>query len=59
MPLLINDSNINTVLMGHYHQLGIKKINNTQFIHLGDWINQYTVTILDADGIWKQESWNQ
>ena len=56
---IIKNHNIDAVLMGHYHQLGIKKIDNGYFIHLGDWINQYTVTILDADGIWKQESWNQ
>jgi UDP-2,3-diacylglucosamine hydrolase len=55
----IKGNNINTVLMGHYHQLGIKKINDGYFIHLGDWINQYTVTILTKEGIWKQESWNQ
>ena len=53
----INNNDINTVLMGHYHQLGIQKINNGYFIHLGDWINQYTVTILTEEGIWKQESW--
>ena len=45
--------------MGHYHQLGIQKLNNGHFIHLGDWINQYTVTILTEEGIWKQESWKQ
>ena len=55
----INNNDINTVLMGHYHQLGIQKINNGHFIHLGDWINQYTVTILTEEGIWKQESWKQ
>ena len=54
----INDSNINTVLMGHYHQLGIKKINHTQFIHLGDWINQYTVTLLDKNYNWHQKKWS-
>jgi len=51
------NNNINTVLMGHYHQLGIEEINNGYFIHLGDWINQYTVTILTEEGVWKQESW--
>ena len=55
----INNNDINTVLMGHYHQLGIQKINTGYFIHLGDWINQYTVTILTEEGIWKQESWKQ
>ena len=55
----INNHNINTVLMGHYHQLGIDQINDDQFIYLGDWINQYTVTILKEDGTWIQESWNK
>ena len=44
--------------MGHYHQLGIKKINDTQFIHMGDWINQYTVTLLDKDHKWHQKKWS-
>ena len=51
----INNNNINTVLMGHYHQVGIKKIKNAQFIHLGDWINQYTVTLLDKNQKWHQK----
>ena len=51
----INDYNVNTVLMGHYHQLGIKKINHENFIHLGDWINQYTVTVLDKNQTWHQK----
>lgn len=55
----MNNNNINTVLMGHYHQLGIEKINNNNFIHLGDWINNYTVTTLNEKGVWKQESWNE
>ena len=55
----IKSNNINTVLMGHYHQLGIKKINNGYFIHLGDWINQYTVTILNEKDVWKQECWDK
>ena len=24
---------------------------------MGDWINQYTVTILDKKGMWKQKKW--
>ena len=51
----INNNNINTVLMGHYHQVGIKKIENSKFIHLGDWINQYTVTWLDQNQKWHQK----
>ena len=42
--------------MGHYHQLGIKNINNKLFINLGDWINHFTVTKLTEQGEWKQES---
>lgn len=48
--------NIDVVLMGHYHQLGIKNINNKLFINLGDWINHFTVTKLTEQGEWKQES---
>ena len=51
----INSNNINTVLMGHYHQVGIKKIEDAKFIHLGDWINQYTVTWLDENQKWHQK----
>ncbi len=54
----IKNNNIHTVLMGHYHQLGIKPINDGYFIHLGDWINEFTVTILSESGVWKQESWS-
>ena len=53
----IDNYNIHTVLMGHYHQLGIKKINNKQFIHMGDWINQYTVTWIDKNYEWHQKKW--
>ena len=54
----IKDENIDVVLMGHYHQLGIENINNKYFIHLGDWINHYTVTSLNINGIWEQKSWD-
>ena len=55
----INNNNYDAVLMGHYHQVGIEKINNGYFIHLGDWINEYTLTILNENGDWEQESWKQ
>ena len=54
----IENNNINTVLMGHYHQLGIKEINDGHFIHLGDWITQFTVTIFNEEGLWEQKSWD-
>tara|TARA_Y100001970_G_scaffold273540_1_gene371910 strand:- start:1439 stop:2191 length:753 start_codon:yes stop_codon:yes gene_type:complete len=53
----MQDENIDVLLMGHYHEIGIYKNDNKQFIHMGDWINQYTVTILDEKGIWKQKKW--
>ena len=43
----MNTENIDALLMGHYHQLGIENKNHQHFIHLGDWINHYTVTIFD------------
>ena len=42
------------VLMGHYHQKGIHKINNSYFIHLGDWINNFTVTTFTKENKWIQ-----
>ena len=54
----MKDKNINVVLMGHYHQTGIYEKNNQKFIHLGDWSNQYTVTILDKQWVWKQKIWD-
>ena len=41
--------------MGHYHQTGIEKIGDGQFIHMGDWINNFTITILDEKGAWYQK----
>ena len=55
----INNNGCDAVLMGHYHQVGIEKINDGHFIWLGDWINEYTLTILNDDGNWEQESWQQ
>ena len=48
--------NFDAVLMGHYHQVGIENINDKYFIHLGDWFNNYTVTIYDEIEGWKQEN---
>jgi len=53
----MKNENIDVLLMGHYHEIGIYKNNNKQFIHLGDWINQHTVTTLDKNGVWNQKKW--
>tara|TARA_B100000131_G_scaffold322385_1_gene376147 strand:- start:43 stop:783 length:741 start_codon:yes stop_codon:yes gene_type:complete len=55
----IKYNDFDSVLMGHYHQLGIEKINNGFFVYLGDWINEYTVTIFNKDGKWTQESYKE
>jgi len=52
----MKDENIDAVLMGHYHQIGIEPINNKHFINLGDWINNYTVTQYDKNGEWNQKN---
>ncbi len=52
----MNLQNVDAVLMGHYHQTGIEKINDKYFIHLGDWINNYTVTKYDENETWKQKN---
>ena len=52
----IKDQNFDVVLMGHYHQTGIENINNKYFIHLGDWINNYTVTTYDEKNQWQQKN---
>ena len=48
--------NFDAVLMGHYHQVGIENINDKYFIHLGDWFNNYTITIYDEIEGWKQKN---
>ena len=53
----MDTQDIDVLLMGHYHQTGIYENNKKKFIYLGDWINQYTVTILNEQGVWKQEIW--
>tara|TARA_Y100001968_G_C19312180_1_gene694779 strand:- start:242 stop:988 length:747 start_codon:yes stop_codon:yes gene_type:complete len=54
----MKNNNIDVLLMGHYHQTGIYDNGDKKFIHLGDWINQYTVTILDEKGMWNQKKWD-
>tara|TARA_B100000614_G_scaffold58513_2_gene51738 strand:+ start:9871 stop:10605 length:735 start_codon:yes stop_codon:yes gene_type:complete len=51
----IEKYNFSAILMGHYHQTGIEKIGDGQFIHMGDWINNFTITILDEKGAWNQK----
>ena len=45
-----------TVLVGHYHQTGIIKEGNHRLIFLGDWLNKFTVTIIDEKKYW-QGNW--
>jgi len=53
----MKNENIDVLLMGHYHQTGIFNIQNKKFIHLGDWINKFTVTKLESSKIWSQKKW--
>ena len=48
--------NIDTVLIGHYHQTGIVSENEKRLIWMGDWLNLFTVTKLDNNG-WSQFKW--
>jgi len=52
----MQNENFDAVLMGHYHQIGIENINDKHFIHLGDWINNYTITQYDNNYQWKQKN---
>mgnify|MGYP001435936802 CR=1 FL=1 len=45
------------IFIGHYHQIGIDKINNKEIIFMGDWISLFTVTIFN-NGSCIQRSWN-
>lgn len=51
----IQKYNFSAILMGHYHQTGIEKIENGHFIHMGDWINNFTITVFDEKGTWNQK----
>ena len=53
----MKNEDIDILLMGHYHQMEIYENNDKKFIYLGDWINKFTVTTLDKNGIWKQKKW--
>jgi len=53
------DKDLNTVLIGHYHQTGIDNFDNSKkIIYMGDWLNYYTVTCLNESG-WRQYSWKE
>ena len=46
----------NTVLVGHYHKIGIDKYHDNRLIWMGDWIKYFSVTIRDENG-WRQLNW--
>ena len=52
------NNNIDTVLLGHYHETGINKVNNNTLIYLGDWIHKFTVTKYSEDKGWQQIRWS-
>lgn len=53
----MKNEDIDVLLMGHYHQTGIIENDKKKFIHLGDWINKFTVTKLDKNKNWTQKRW--
>tara|TARA_Y100001970_G_scaffold291334_1_gene428098 strand:- start:2925 stop:3659 length:735 start_codon:yes stop_codon:yes gene_type:complete len=52
------DIQYDTILIGHYHQNGIKKIKNKKLIFMGDWVTQFKVTEFDGKQ-WCQYTWNK
>ena len=52
------NNNYDIVCIGHYHQTGIKTLNKKKLIYLGDWLNKYTVTIIDKNNCW-QGDWKE
>ena len=52
------EQDIDIVLVGHYHQEGIINKNNKSLIYLGDWLEKFTVTVIDENGSW-QGNWEQ
>jgi len=52
------EEKIDIVMIGHYHQQEIIKENNNQLIFLGDWLQKFTVTVLNKNDIW-QGNWEQ
>jgi len=49
---------ISTILLGHYHQIGIIEEKGNYVIFMGDWIKHFTVTRLDENGWW-QGNWKE
>ncbi len=52
------EEKIDIVMIGHYHQQEIIKENNNQLIFLGDWLQKFTVTVLNKNDTW-QGNWEQ
>ena len=52
------EHNYNIVCIGHYHQTGIKNVNNNKLIYLGDWLSKYTITVIDENSCW-QGNWKE
>ena len=47
-----------TILVGHYHQTGILEKDNHKLIFLGDWLNKFTVTMINEKKYW-QGDWQK
>ena len=52
------NDNYDIVCIGHYHQTGITHLNEKKLIYLGDWLNKYTVTLIDENNCW-QGNWKE
>ncbi|MAJ44927.1 MAG: hypothetical protein CMF96_09330 [Candidatus Marinimicrobia bacterium] len=52
------NKNIDTVLVGHYHRIGINEFHKNRLIWMGDWIKHFSVTIRDDKG-WRQLNWEE
>ena len=50
--------NFDFVLVGHYHQQEIIKKNKKKLIFLGDWLQKFTVTEINKNGVW-QGDWEE
>jgi UDP-2,3-diacylglucosamine hydrolase len=52
------NENYDIVCIGHYHQDGIISHAHKKLIYLGDWLNKFTVTIINEETCW-QGDWKQ
>ena len=52
------NENYDIVCIGHYHQDGIISNAQKKLIYLGDWLNKFTVTIINEETCW-QGNWKQ